>query len=144
MNKDSGEGTSIPRRLALPLTVEGRVDISTTTPSPDKTGSTVSHTEGQALRWYCGNPASHAAVSWLWYIIQESEQVPNKYIGGDENVKRASNFQQSRVWEYPCRGEPWLVGKDVAAALGYGNGKSLANAVANHVKEALIKAPVNT
>lgn len=30
-------------------------------------------------------------------------------------------------------GEPWLVGKDVARALGYGEGKSLANAVANHV-----------
>ena len=32
-------------------------------------------------------------------------------------------------------GEPWFVGKDVAAALGYGEGKSLANAVANHVDE---------
>lgn len=30
-------------------------------------------------------------------------------------------------------GEPWFVGKDVAEALGYGKGKSLANAVANHV-----------
>lgn len=30
-------------------------------------------------------------------------------------------------------GEPWLVGKDVAAALGYGKGKSLANAISNHV-----------
>lgn len=30
-------------------------------------------------------------------------------------------------------GEPWLVGKDVARALGYGEGKSLANAVAKHV-----------
>lgn len=30
-------------------------------------------------------------------------------------------------------GEPWFVGKDVAQALGYGEGKSLANAVANHV-----------
>lgn len=30
-------------------------------------------------------------------------------------------------------GEPWFVGKDVAAVLGYGEGKSLANAVANHV-----------
>lgn len=29
--------------------------------------------------------------------------------------------------------EPWFVGKDVAIALGYGEGKSLANAVANHV-----------
>ena len=28
---------------------------------------------------------------------------------------------------------PWLVGKDVAAALGYGKGKSLSNAIANHV-----------
>ena len=31
--------------------------------------------------------------------------------------------------------EPWFVGKDVAVALGYGAGKSLANAVANHVDE---------
>lgn len=30
-------------------------------------------------------------------------------------------------------GEPWFVGKDVAKALGYGQGKSLNNAVANHV-----------
>ena len=30
-------------------------------------------------------------------------------------------------------GEPWFVGNDVAAALGYGKGKSLANAVTNHV-----------
>lgn len=30
-------------------------------------------------------------------------------------------------------GEPWFVGKDVAQALGYGDGKSLNNAVANHV-----------
>ena len=30
-------------------------------------------------------------------------------------------------------GEPWFVGKDVAEALGYGKGKSLANAVARHV-----------
>lgn len=32
-------------------------------------------------------------------------------------------------------GEPWFVGKDVARALGYGEGKSLANAVANHVDD---------
>ncbi len=32
-------------------------------------------------------------------------------------------------------GDPWFVGKDVAAALGYGEGKSLNNAVANHVDE---------
>lgn len=32
-------------------------------------------------------------------------------------------------------GEPWFVGKDVAKALGYGEGKSLPNAVANHVDD---------
>ena len=31
--------------------------------------------------------------------------------------------------------EPWFVGKDIAAALGYGAGKSLANAVAKHVDD---------
>lgn len=31
--------------------------------------------------------------------------------------------------------EPWFVGKDVARALGYGEGKSLNNAVARHVDE---------
>lgn len=31
--------------------------------------------------------------------------------------------------------EPWFVGKDVAKALGYGDGKSLNNAVSNHVSE---------
>lgn len=30
-------------------------------------------------------------------------------------------------------GEPWFVGKDIAEALGYGKGKSIANAVAKHV-----------
>lgn len=33
-------------------------------------------------------------------------------------------------------GEPWFVGRDIAAALGYGEGKSLANAVSNHVDDA--------
>ena len=32
-------------------------------------------------------------------------------------------------------GEPWFVGKDVAKALGYGEGKSLNNAILNHVSE---------
>lgn len=32
-------------------------------------------------------------------------------------------------------GEPWFVGRDVASALGYGNGKSLNNAVARHVDD---------
>lgn len=32
-------------------------------------------------------------------------------------------------------GDPWFVGKDVASALGYGEGKSPVNAVANHVDD---------
>lgn len=32
-------------------------------------------------------------------------------------------------------GEPWFVGRDVAMALGYGKGKSLNNAVSNHVDD---------
>lgn len=32
-------------------------------------------------------------------------------------------------------GEVWFVGKDIAEALGYGKGKSLNNAVANHVDD---------
>lgn len=32
-------------------------------------------------------------------------------------------------------GQPWFVGKDVATSLGYGKGKSLNNAVADHVDE---------
>lgn len=40
-------------------------------------------------------------------------------------------------YKYNCTlvidGEPWFVGKDIAEALGYGKGKSIANAVAKHV-----------
>ena len=42
-------------------------------------------------------------------------------------------FGQLRTLEID--GEPWFVGKDVAEALGYGEGKSPINAVANHVDE---------
>lgn len=45
------------------------------------------------------------------------------------------NPEFGRVRSVEIDGEPWLVGKDVAQALGYGEGKSLANAVANHVDE---------
>lgn len=46
-------------------------------------------------------------------------------------IFRNDEFGQIRT--VTIDGEPWLVGKDVAQALGYGEGKSLANAVANHV-----------
>lgn len=44
----------------------------------------------------------------------------------------SEEFGQIRTME--MNGEPWFVGKDVAEALGYGAGKSLANAVAKHVE----------
>ena len=45
------------------------------------------------------------------------------------------NQEFGQVRTLTLNDEPWFVGKDVALALGYGKGKSLANAVANHVSE---------
>lgn len=50
-------------------------------------------------------------------------------------LKVFENQEFGKVRTIVRDGEPWFVGKDVAAALGYGNGKSLANAVAKHVDE---------
>lgn len=44
-----------------------------------------------------------------------------------------NNPEFGEIRTVEVNGEPWLVGKDVARALGYGEGKSLSNAVANHV-----------
>lgn len=49
----------------------------------------------------------------------------------DIQIFQNPEFGEIRTIEYD--GEPWFVGKDVARALGYGDGKSLANAVADHV-----------
>lgn len=46
-----------------------------------------------------------------------------------------SSPEFGKIRAVDINGEPWLVGKDVARALGYGEGKSLANAVSNHVDE---------
>ena len=51
------------------------------------------------------------------------------------NLKIFDNPEFGQVRTMMIGGEPWFVGKDVAEALGYGEGKSLANAVANHVDE---------
>ena len=44
-----------------------------------------------------------------------------------------TNEEFGEVRTLMIEGEPWFVGKDVATSLGYGKGKSLANAIANHV-----------
>lgn len=45
------------------------------------------------------------------------------------------NFEGHDVRAIAIDGEPWFVGKDVAEALGYGKGKSITNAVTNHVDD---------
>ncbi|MGM9519510.1 MAG: phage antirepressor [Phascolarctobacterium sp.] len=52
------------------------------------------------------------------------------------NIKIFENPEFGSIRTVEINNEPWFVGKDVAEALGYGNGKSLANAVANHVDDA--------
>ncbi|WP_347559980.1 BRO family protein [Clostridium sp. AM29-11AC] len=44
-----------------------------------------------------------------------------------------NNEEFGQVKTLIINNEPWFVGKDVANALGYGKGKSLNNAVSNHV-----------
>jgi prophage antirepressor-like protein len=52
-----------------------------------------------------------------------------------ENIKIFNNAEFGEIRVMLIDDDPWFVGKDIAAALGYGEGKSLANAVANHVDE---------
>lgn len=52
-----------------------------------------------------------------------------------DGLKIFENEEFGQVRTVTIDGEPWFVGKDVARALGYGEGKSLNNAVANHVDE---------
>lgn len=51
----------------------------------------------------------------------------------DIQIFNSKEFGDVRALE--LNGAPWFVGKDVAEALGYGSGKSLANAVSKHVDE---------
>lgn len=50
-----------------------------------------------------------------------------------EQLKIFENEEFGQIRTVMRDGEVWFVGKDVAEALGYGKGKSLANAVSDHV-----------
>lgn len=50
-------------------------------------------------------------------------------------VQIFNNDEFGQVRTVVIENEPYFIGKDIAEALGYGKGKSLANAVANHVDE---------
>lgn len=55
--------------------------------------------------------------------------------GNMTDIKIFNNAYFGQVRTLVIANEPWFVGKDVATALGYGEGKSLANAIANHVDQ---------
>lgn len=59
----------------------------------------------------------------------------NKDKNENKELQIFNNTEFGEVRTTVIDGEPWFVGKDIAAALGYGAGKSLANAVANHVDD---------
>ena len=50
-------------------------------------------------------------------------------------LKIFKNEEFGEVRSLSVDSDPWFVGKDVARALGYGEGKSLNNAIARHVDE---------
>lgn len=52
-----------------------------------------------------------------------------------EEMKIFKNPEFGEIRTEVINGEVWFVGKDVATALGYGEGKSIPNAIANHVDE---------
>ncbi len=52
-----------------------------------------------------------------------------------DNLQIFNNAEFGSVRALVINNEPWFVGKDVAAALGYGKGKSLNNAVTTHVDD---------
>lgn len=51
------------------------------------------------------------------------------------NLKIFENKEFGTIRTISIENEPWFVGKDIAKALGYGDGKSLNNAVSNHVDQ---------
>lgn len=62
------------------------------------------------------------------------EKILGEYFDMPKNeVQLFENAEFGKIRTLVLDGEPWFVGKDVAMALGYGEGKSLANAVAKHV-----------
>lgn len=62
------------------------------------------------------------------------EKILGEYFDMPKNeMQLFENAEFGKIRTLVLDGEPWFVGKDVAMALGYGEGKSLANAVAKHV-----------
>lgn len=99
-------------------------------------------------------PAANKFKHWITSEVIPSIRKNGGYIAGQESLARAMSKSKLRrkekymnevqifeseefgsVRTVTVNGEPYFIGKDVAEALGYGKGKSLNNAVANHVDE---------
>lgn len=64
---------------------------------------------------------------------EEAEQMQG--IKEMENIKIFENIEFGEIRGAIIDGEPWFIGRDVATALGYGDGKSIPNAIAKHVDD---------
>lgn len=52
-----------------------------------------------------------------------------------ENIETFENIEFGEIRGAIIDGEPWFIGRDVATVLGYGDGKSVPNAIAKHVDD---------
>lgn len=69
--------------------------------------------------------------------MRATENAPavGEQVFANGNFRIFGNAEFGNIRTELINGEPWFVGKDVATALGYGEGKSIPNAIANHVDE---------
>ena len=65
--------------------------------------------------------------------FEEEEQMQG--IKKMENIKIFESIEFGEIRGAIIDGEPWFIGRDVATALGYGDGKSIPNAIAKHVDD---------
>lgn len=97
--------------------------------SPENTDHTIFNSRKLIIINYAGFKEIDPTEEHLnWFVNHLSEAD-----SPTEAPKVFTHPQFGTVRTVEISGEPWFVGKDVAEALGYGKGKSLANAVARHV-----------
>lgn len=67
--------------------------------------------------------------------VTENAPAVGEQVFANGNFRIFGNAEFGNIRTELINGEPWFVGKDVATALGYGEGKSIPNAIAKHVDE---------
>ena len=82
------------------------------------------------------SPKAKEFKNWMldevFPVIRKREQEEKK---SDNQIQIFKHEQFGEIRTVMIDNEPWFVGRDVAVALGYGNGKSLNNAVSKHVDD---------